>query len=68
MLLPESTCIVTCKQGRSSPALEELASAKGASLLGGHAPPRKFLYLDALKCCFLHSPGYFLSKITENLR
>ena len=26
----------------------------------GACSPGKFLRLDALKCCFLHSPGYFL--------
>ena len=33
--------------------------------LGG-CSPGKFLYFDSLKCCFLHSAGFFLSKITEN--
>ena len=32
----------------------------------GACSPGKFLHLDALKCCFLHSPGYFLSIITKN--
>ena len=32
----------------------------------GTCSPGKFLHLDALKCCFLHSPGYFLSIITKN--
>ena len=38
--------------------------------LGGSGAysPRKCLYLDALKCCFLYSPGNFLSKITKNLK
>ena len=50
------------------PALEALLSTKGARLLGvlGACSAAKFLYLDTLKCCFLHSPSYFFSKITEN--
>ena len=52
------------------PALKELVSTKGTSLYGGlgTCSPRKFLQLFTLKCCFLHFPVYFLSKITENLK
>ena len=50
------------------PALVALLSTKGASLLGvlGAPSAANFLYLDTLKCCFMHSPGYYFSKITEN--